>query len=89
MERRRDVGEGHTTYVGRRCKEHLGQPDFLIFAQMEIGDTQRANFRQAMPQHEERWNRVEGGMAANPRRQQLVGDWWQKYRQLPLRREEP
>jgi len=40
MERRRDVGEGHTTYVGRRCKEHLGQPDFLIVTQMEIDSAQ-------------------------------------------------
>jgi len=46
--------------------EHLGQPDFLIVTQMEIGGWQRASLWQAMPQDEERWDSIEGGVSAYP-----------------------
>jgi hypothetical protein len=36
----RDVDEGHSTHDSRLGGEHLGQPDFLIGAQMEIGGSQ-------------------------------------------------
>jgi hypothetical protein len=40
VRRLRDVGEGHSTHDSRPGGEHLGQPDFLIVTQMEIGGAQ-------------------------------------------------
>jgi len=37
----RDIYEGHSTHHGRFGAKYVGQADFLITAQMEIGRAQR------------------------------------------------
>tara|TARA_R100001143_G_C3352595_1_gene130423 strand:+ start:296 stop:544 length:249 start_codon:yes stop_codon:yes gene_type:complete len=72
MERRRDVGEGHTVYVSLLCSEHVGEANFLVFSQIEVSCSQRCGLWQAMPKHDERRHCVEVGMTSDPGRQQLI-----------------